>query len=91
MTNGSARLFLEITVGKRRTLYLVTPLQPDPRVATRAWSLRNGHLVYHVAIHPEGYYSCSCADSTYRSFGWCKHVRSMAAMGLLPKGKHGRR
>lgn len=88
MTHGTARLFIEITVGKRKALYSVTPIPADTRVAPKAWRLANQKASYDVAIEENGYYSCTCADSTYRSHGNCKHVRSLKALGLLPQTWH---
>jgi hypothetical protein len=73
--------------GKRPTFYQVVPLDPHPDVAVRAWSVRSATgKSYDVAICANGWTSCTCADSTYRSLGNCKHVRALRALGLLTKG-----
>ena len=86
----TARIFIELRIGKRVTLYRLMPLDPDPRVATKAWRLwrpgKNRKLFYDVAISPEGWLTCTCPDAVYRSRD-CKHIRAIRAMGLLPKEK----
>jgi hypothetical protein len=85
--SGVARLFLEITTGKRTALYNLLPLDPDKRVCTRAWRLwRNGKHFYDVSISNEGWISCTCPDATFRG-RVCKHASALRAAGLLPKEK----
>ena len=79
-----ARLFLEIQVGKVKSLYLVVPLDAPAGVVCSAWRIQGkGAEAYDVALHREGYFSCTCADSTMRSLGNCKHIRALKSLGLL--------
>lgn len=82
------RLFLEVVAdtvnGQVRTLYLLSPLEPDIRVATRAWRLQHEDKIYDVAIDVRGYESCTCQDSTFRNKR-CKHILAIRALGLLPR------
>lgn len=83
-----ARVFLELTIGKRVTLYRLVPLDPDPRVATRAWRLfRPSGKSYDVAICDRGWITCTCPDASYRQHD-CKHIRAIRAHGLLPRERH---
>ena len=82
-----SRLFLEITNHRGSKLYMVTPIDPHPGMAARAWRLRQGKKVYDVAQDDKGLVTCTCADATYRDH-LCKHAKALFARGLLtPKGK----
>jgi hypothetical protein len=80
---NTARLFLELTVKGKRTLYAVTPHAPHPSIATKAWRLRNGKRVYDVSIDKNGWPSCTCASSTFKTHGRCKHYLALTALGLM--------
>ncbi len=83
---NTAEVFLRLTVGKRSTLYRLIPLNPDPRVATRAWRVirpgTGGKKWYDVGIDTNGYETCTCPDAVYRSRR-CKHLAAIRALGLL--------
>ena len=64
---GTARVFLELRIGKRVNIYRLMPLNPDPSVATKAWRLfKSASKFYDVAINSKGWITCTCADATFR-------------------------
>ena len=69
-------LFLRIRTAKTSTLYLVKLIEADPRVAKRAWRLIHSRGTYDVALDPRGWWTCTCADATYRDRE-CKHVKAI--------------
>ena len=80
-----SRLFLEIPAKRGAKLYLVTLLDPDPRVAVKAWRLtQEGGKSYDVSVCKRGWLSCTCADAVYRT-KTCKHAQALQEMGLLPR------
>lgn len=81
----TSTLFIEITGSRGKTLYRITPHQPDPRVAVKAWRLTTSDGRTHdVSVCRKGWPSCTCEDSTYRE-RTCKHARSLIEHGLLPE------
>ena len=87
MSDRIARLFIELVVKGKSTLYRVTALDPHPNVATTAWRMcgNNGKKkCYDVAINDKGWITCTCADATYRG-RTCKHAAALVALGMLPK------
>ncbi len=83
----ASALFLEITDERnnkpRVTVYRVTPHQPDPRVAVKAWRLTapDGQ-VYDVAMNSKGWLECDCEDAVFRERR-CKHATALIECGLL--------
>mgnify|MGYP001159159207 CR=1 FL=1 len=79
-----SQLFIQITDKKsgEAVLYLLEPLEPDKRVAVRAWRLWKEEEFYDVAIDGKGLVSCTCEDATYRHRP-CKHLAALKEFGLL--------
>jgi len=69
-------------------VYEVCDLDPDPRCAYPAFSLRKkSGEVWHIAVETYGP-TCSCPHATFRggnSREVCKHISAARAVGLLPK------
>ena len=89
MSAGRAQLYLKIPAKKKDTFhfYSVVPLKTDASVAVRAWRLRKAgqKRVYDISVDAKGWVTCSCADSTFRTHGRCKHASALKELGLLLK------
>ena len=83
-----ARLFIEITNGKKTDLYHLVQLDPDPNVAKVAWQLaKDDGECHEVAVTEAGNLSCTCGDFLWRKHHGCKHVRGLMQSGLISKEK----
>lgn len=101
MTTGTARLthggrFLTVTTMRKRgkknvplvVTYVVSNPGSDPAVAFPVLALtKEDGVTYHCAITEWGA-RCDCVDGEIREkrgSGRCKHIRSLVAVGLLPR------
>ncbi len=72
------------------TEYRVSDTVPDKRVASPAYLLekvpKKGEAaeIYTVSVR-DGQLQCECQDNGWRKHH-CKHLRSLMASGILPKG-----
>jgi hypothetical protein len=81
--HGTCRLSLHVN----GTCYSVRPVPCDPSAALRCYRLRKADgTAYHVSRHPWGC-ECTCPDFVFHRDGidpaGCKHVKALAAVGLL--------
>jgi hypothetical protein len=72
--------------------YDVTDLQPDPRVARKAYRLEfrlPNDDTDHYAVHVDEFGpACSCADWTFTDGKQaCRHITALQQVGLLPKAR----
>lgn len=92
---GHCKLVLYVTTAAKKpvtTSYLVKFLASDPTIGRPAFELRKcrkdgtpSEDVHHVVLTERGPH-CSCADFCFRTGnteGFCKHCRSLRAVGLL--------
>ena len=75
------RIETEGAKGQLRRYYILTKLDPDPRVAFPAFCLENEEgSLYHVC-HDEHGWRCDCPAHTFdRSGRNCKHAKAIAAL-----------
>lgn len=68
------------------TLYKLTPIEPDPDVAVKAWRLTTGDHVYDVKVDKRGWVTCDCGDACKNdNEKACKHIKAAKEVGLLPR------
>ena len=88
---GTATLTLRITVAGSRaaTEYLLTYLEPHPKVAASAWRLRKitpELTFYDVMLLPTGP-ECTCPDFIFcrehKDPKGCKHIAALRAVRIL--------
>lgn len=78
---------LSILVGKIWTHYAVEDLQPDQRVAKKAFRLTKDDGIFWDAHMDEWGFGCTCADASFDpKREVCKHAVALQIVGLFPGG-----
>lgn len=80
---------LTIDLGKLVRHYDVEDLEPDKRVARRAWRLKREDGTFDDVHVDEWGPGCTCGDFTFRGSkdGMCKHIEALMDIGWIPKQK----